>query len=91
MTKKYKVTLPHYFKEFKCIGGKCEDSCCIGWDIDIDERTLGPRVKDYMTSTDGFFACGNIIYGEDALKISEIDGIECGEKAAEYIKKYFLK
>ena len=59
--------------------------------IDIDERTLGPRVKDYMTSTDGFFACGNIIYGEDALKISEIDGIECGEKAAEYIKKYFLK
>ena len=42
-----------------------------------------------MTSTDGFFACGNIVYGEDVLKISEIDGIECGEKAAAYIKKYF--
>ena len=48
MTKKYKVTLPHYFKEFKCIGGKCEDSCCIGWDIDIDERTYADykEVKD---------------------------------------------
>ncbi|UZT06707.1 NAD(P)/FAD-dependent oxidoreductase [Clostridium sp. LQ25] len=57
--------------------------------IEIDERTLGPKVNDYMTSTDGFFACGNIVYGEDVLKISEIDGIECGEKAASYIKKYF--
>lgn len=57
--------------------------------IEIDERTLGPKVNDYMTSTDGFFACGNIVYGEDVLKISEIDGIECGEKAAAYIKKYF--
>ncbi|ENZ31259.1 hypothetical protein HMPREF1084_03329 [Clostridium butyricum 60E.3] len=57
--------------------------------IEIDERTLGPKVNDYMTSTDGFFACGNIVYGEDVLKISGIDGIECGEKAASYIKKYF--
>ena len=57
--------------------------------IEIDERTLGPKINDYMTSTDGFFACGNIVYGEDVLKISEIDGIECGEKAAAYIKKYF--
>ena len=59
--------------------------------IEIDENTLGPKVNDFLTSVNGFFACGNIIYGEDALKISEIDGIECGEKAAEYIKKYFLK
>lgn len=48
MTKKYNVTLPNYFKEFKCIGGKCEDSCCIGWDIDIDEKTYDyyKKVKD---------------------------------------------
>lgn len=59
--------------------------------IEIDENTLGPKVNDYMTSVNGFFACGNIIYGEESLKISEIDGIECGQKAAEYMKKYFLK
>lgn len=28
---------PKYLKEFKCIGGECEDSCCAGWDIDIDK------------------------------------------------------
>ncbi|MGL5417587.1 MAG: flagellin lysine-N-methylase [Clostridium sp.] len=30
----------NYFKEFKCIGGRCEDSCCIGWDVDIDKDTF---------------------------------------------------
>jgi lysine-N-methylase len=24
---------------FKCIGGACEDNCCIGWDVDIDKIT----------------------------------------------------
>lgn len=56
--------------------------------IDIDEITLGPQISDYMTSIDGFFACGNIVYGEESLKKSEIDGIECGEKVAAYIRKY---
>lgn len=59
--------------------------------INIDKKTLGPEVSDYMTSIDGFFACGNLIYGQDALYFSDINGFECGEKAAEYIKKYFIK
>lgn len=39
---------PKYFKEFKCIGGACTDSCCIGWDIDIDKVTFKQyyKVKD---------------------------------------------
>lgn len=32
--------MPSYVGGFQCIGGKCEDSCCIGWDIDVDKRTL---------------------------------------------------
>ena len=28
---------PDYFKEFSCIAGACKDSCCLGWEIDIDE------------------------------------------------------
>ena len=60
--------------------------------VDIDERTSAIKIdENYMTSIDGFFACGNIIYGEDVFKFSEIDGTECGTKAAEYIKKYFFK
>mgnify|MGYP006874698003 CR=1 FL=1 len=30
---------PDYYKEFKCIAGECRHSCCIGWEIDIDEET----------------------------------------------------
>lgn len=37
---KVKMRYPIYLKEFKCIGGKCEDSCCIGWDVDIDKFTF---------------------------------------------------
>ena len=31
---------PEYYKTFKCIGGECRHSCCIGWEIDIDKDTL---------------------------------------------------
>lgn len=56
--------------------------------VDINNETLGPNVKDFKTSIDGFFACGNILYGELAFNMEETDGIECGIKASEYIKKY---
>ena len=32
--------VPTYFNEFACIGGACEDNCCIGWEIDVDEDSL---------------------------------------------------
>ena len=31
---------PDYYKEFRCIAGECKNSCCIGWEIDIDEESL---------------------------------------------------
>ncbi len=31
---------PLYAKEFKCLADACTDSCCIGWEIGIDEKTL---------------------------------------------------
>lgn len=57
--------------------------------MDTDPNTLGIKVSDYMTSIDGVFACGNIIYGKEVFNMSDVNGIECGKKAAEYIKKYF--
>ena len=30
---------PSYYSQFHCIGGSCPDSCCIGWEVDIDEET----------------------------------------------------
>ena len=32
-----KIRVPEYFKDFKCIADKCKDSCCIGWEIDVDD------------------------------------------------------
>ncbi len=31
---------PEYTKKFKCIADKCHDSCCIGWEIGVDENSL---------------------------------------------------
>ena len=33
-------TIPDYYKEFQCIADKCPDTCCAGWQIVIDDRSL---------------------------------------------------
>lgn len=33
-------TTPDYYKEFHCIADKCEDTCCAGWQIVIDDKSL---------------------------------------------------
>lgn len=43
----------------------------------------------YETSEEGFFACGNIIYGEESFNQKNINGIECGSQAASYIKSMY--
>lgn len=45
MRQNVKMRYPEYSKEFKCIGGNCKDSCCIGWDIDIDKTTFRQYYK----------------------------------------------
>lgn len=34
-----KLFAPKYYGEFVCIADKCRHSCCIGWEIDIDDKT----------------------------------------------------
>lgn len=31
---------PEFYKDFKCIAGDCPDSCCQGWEVDADEKSL---------------------------------------------------
>lgn len=33
------VLIPQYMREFSCIGSACEDTCCSGWQITVDENT----------------------------------------------------
>jgi len=46
-----KEVFPNYYEKFKCIADKCKHSCCIGWEIDIDEDTM-----DLYHSLEGEFA-----------------------------------
>ena len=34
-----KLYAPKYYEKFNCIADKCRHSCCVGWEIDIDEDT----------------------------------------------------
>ena len=34
------ITRPDFYKEFSCIAGACPDTCCAGWQIMIDEKSL---------------------------------------------------
>lgn len=48
MYNRLKLTYPEYFKDFRCVGGKCEDTCCKEWDIEIDKDTF----DDYCSIED---------------------------------------
>ena len=34
------IITPSYYKDFKCIADRCKHSCCVGWEIEIDDNTL---------------------------------------------------
>lgn len=62
------LRVPSYYEEFRCLAGKCRHSCCIGWEIDIDEDTeryyrscegaFGDRLRAHMTAEDGCTSFG---------------------------------
>lgn len=51
-----KIRYPKYYEQFACIAGACEDTCCAGWEIDIDDAsyeyymqvsgTFGKRIRE---------------------------------------------
>ncbi|MBD5157514.1 MAG: hypothetical protein HDT13_07775 [Butyrivibrio sp.] len=53
------VRTPDYYSGFKCIAGDCTDTCCAGWQVDVDDssfayyRTVqgefGDRLRSVMT------------------------------------------
>lgn len=56
------ITTPVYYKDFKCIAGACTDTCCAGWDVDVDEDSyqyyktvkgaFGKRLKSVMVPSE---------------------------------------
>lgn len=45
-----KLYAPKYYKNFKCLADRCEHSCCIGWEIDVD----GEALKRYEGLSGGY-------------------------------------
>lgn len=55
-----KVFFPSYYKEFKCIADSCRHSCCVGWEIGVDDCSaerfssvggaLGEKIRRNITS-----------------------------------------
>lgn len=35
-----KIRVPDYYDEFKCIADKCTDTCCAGWQVDVDDKSF---------------------------------------------------
>lgn len=48
MTRQSTILQPQYMNQFQCIGAECEDSCCAGWHVSIDQETYKKynKVKD---------------------------------------------
>lgn len=34
------LRVPDFYPQFHCIADKCTDTCCVGWEVDIDKLTL---------------------------------------------------
>lgn len=55
--------------------------------INIEKENFAPCINNYETSVAGIFACGNLVYGTDALKHDDIDGLKAGKAVTEYLLK----
>ncbi len=62
------IEYPEYYNRFSCLKDECPDTCCKGWEVDIDEFSreyymqvpgpFGEKLRTHMTQEDGdcFFA-----------------------------------
>lgn len=70
-----KIRVLSYYKEFKCIASACEDTCCAGWDVVIDNETY----QSYQNQEGPFGEKlrNKMIVDEDGDNVFILDGIRC--------------
>ena len=63
---------PRFMREFQCIADRCRHSCCIGWEIDVDEVSLeryrnvqGPLGEKLKQCISEEFHSAHFILGEN--------------------------
>lgn len=67
------INKPSFYNDFKCIADNCKDSCCIGWEIDVDEAALEKyktgsgeiyrRIRDNLTQSADGSICFKLLKG----------------------------
>lgn len=84
---------PDFYDDFKCIADKCSDSCCIGWEIDVDESALekyqgiftafGEHIRAQITQAEDGSCCFKLSENERCPFLNESNLcdiiIKCGE------------
>lgn len=70
-----KTIIPDYYDSFACIAGQCRHSCCIGWEIDIDEESL-QRFRS-LSGAIGARLAANIECGKDGANFRLDDEERC--------------
>lgn len=64
-----KVVAPDFYKSFRCLAGACRDTCCAGWEVDVDLKTA-----ERYASVPGPFGerlCRSVSGGHFVLDASE--------------------
>ncbi len=84
---------PDYYGEFRCIADKCQHTCCVGWEIDIDDESLaryrqmkGPFAQRLSAAIEGGDPAHFRLDGRERCPMLNENGLcdlitECGEGA----------
>ena len=70
---------PKYYEQFACIAGACEDTCCAGWEIDIDDESyqkymqipgefgekIRANIREYETDDEDVYESHGFVLKED--------------------------
>ena len=70
-----KEVAPDYYTLFHCIAEKCRHSCCIGWEIDVDEDSLA--VYRSLTGSLGDEIRASIVTEDDCSHFQLLLGDRC--------------
>ncbi len=68
------IIKPKFYDHFRCIADKCPDTCCAGWEIDVDEDTA--KYYDSLSGEDGAFVKSRLVREEEGVKLC-LEGERC--------------
>ncbi|MBE6814578.1 MAG: hypothetical protein E7522_03910 [Ruminococcaceae bacterium] len=92
---------PAFYDKFKCVADKCTDSCCVGWEIAVDNETMdvyknmntefGCKIRENITENEDDTYSFKLLEGDRCPFLTENNLcdiiLNCGEDSICYICK----